>query len=74
MTLTKYIEELQKLEAAGYGEFKLVYASDGEGNSFHTVGYGPSLGFFNKDEYSFVGEEQFEECEVEEKPNAICVN
>lgn len=72
MTLTKYIEDLQKLEAAGHGKLKMLYSSDAEGNSFSYVSWSPSLGYF--DGYSFTPKDQFKECEIEEAANSICVN
>ena len=73
MTLTKYIKELQKLEAAGHGKCKVVYASDDEGNSFGELHHTPSIGKFDSCE-SFVPEEHFEDWGYKGKPNAICVN
>jgi len=74
MTLTKYIKELQKLEAAGYGEYKMVYATDEEGNDFKTVGFSPSVGAFDREKFGFIPVENFEDWEHEGGPNAICLN
>jgi hypothetical protein len=45
MTLTKYIKELQKLEAAGYGGLEVVYAPDPTKSEKKPVIYGPCVSF-----------------------------
>jgi hypothetical protein len=73
MTLSKYIKELQKLEAAGYGKYKVVYASDDEGNSFAEINHTPSIGAFTKD-CDFIPAQDFEDWEHKGGSNAICLN
>lgn len=42
MRLKSYIKYLQSLEKK-VGNVELIYATDDEGNWFHTVGYSPSI-------------------------------
>ena len=45
MKLSNYIKYLQEaLEE--HGDLTVVYASDDEGNNYHSVGYTPSVAFF----------------------------
>lgn len=77
MKLKKYIKKLNKVveENPNALEYEVVYSSDSEGNSFNSVGWGPTIGFYSGDE-DFVPEDNFEEWDYEEdiKPNAICIN
>lgn len=74
MTLSKYIKELQKLEAAGHGKCVVVYATDEEGNDFNKVGCEPTVGAFERERFGFIPVENFEDWEHEGGPNAICLN
>ena len=90
MTLKKYIETLQNLlkEHPESAEFKVVAASDDEGNDFNLVQFDLAIGKYEDREFTpekFLDEEredarkeavedgeEFEEDDF--KPNAVCVN
>lgn len=75
MTLQEYINSLNKVienhpEAA---EYVVVYSIDDEGNNFQEVHFTHILGYF--DEEDFIShEDDFEEREIEQTFNAICIN
>lgn len=60
------------------GEYKTVYSSDDEGNSFQTVEFTPSCGYFDgKYQGEFYHQEDLPywfKDEKDEKINAICIN
>jgi hypothetical protein len=64
MKLKDYIKKLQDL-ADQHPNAIVVYASDSEGNSFHTVGYDPSVGHWDGESF---------ENDEERKNNAVCIN
>ncbi len=74
MKLKEYLEAMNKLtkENPECLDMEIVYARDDEGNGYQKVSYEPSKGFFNDND--FTPESQLEECEITEKPNAICIN
>jgi hypothetical protein len=83
MTLKEYSKSIKEL-AAKYPDALVVSASDDEGNSFQTVHYAGTLGFFSKNSRSSGGEfvdmgsveESPDDYEhfVGEEPNAVCIN
>ena len=87
MQLSEYIEQCKSV-LEQYGDLKLVYASDDEGNGFQQVNWGPSVGVFVGDyrgefipeddlaeHYDYINED-LEDDEKEEIPaiNAVCIN
>ena len=78
MKLKEYIEGLQVL-VDKHGDLDVVYSSDAEGNSHHSVDWGPSLGNFDPSENQFIHAEEAdwykEYNEVDEMPiNAVLIN
>jgi len=75
MKLKEYLSELNAMVAndSSILEMEVVMSSDSEGNSFHKVGYTPTIGHFSRGD--FLPSSQFEE---EERPmtdvNSICLN
>lgn len=72
MKLKEYVENLNKFieqnpEAL---EMKAVYSGDDEGNSFSSVHYTPSLGYYDIDDRVWYNVEDSESG----VPNAVCVN
>ena len=74
MKFNEYLTELNKIAKKNPETLSMdvIYARDDEGNGYQQVSYKPSKGFYDGDE--FTGEAQFEEEEITEKPNAICIN
>lgn len=66
MTLTEYINKLQRMADEGYGELKVIYAKDDEGNGFYPVVHDPTLGEFDEEEEDFWDDGL--------DPTAICIN
>lgn len=50
-------------------ELDVVYASDEEGNSYHLLGNEPNTGRFEDNDFMFS-----DELEIDDEPNAICIN
>ena len=83
MTLKEYAKSISAL-ARKYPDAVVVSASDDEGNSFQTVHYAGTLGFFSKCSRSsggeFVDMDSVEESPddyehfVGKKPDAVCIN
>lgn len=73
MTLKEYIQGLQEFveENPEAADFKVVSAIDEEGNGFNEVKFGPTLGYFDD---SYGGFTHADEEELEEEPNAVCIN
>ena len=69
ITLDDYIERLKNLKNQ-FGNLKLVYSTDDEGNFFYDVGFLPEAGVYDESEGSFVNESDA----GGEGINAICVN
>jgi len=76
MTLKKYIKKLIKIieENPEYADLDIVYSGDDEGNTFNKVIYAPSIGYFNNDDKNFIGINQFKDWDINDKPNAVCIN
>ena len=76
MTLDELIHNLTKMRSVVPGTTEVLTAADSEGNSFHPVYYAPTLG--NWDKREFTSEVDLEEEERNEKPdswyNAVVVN
>ena len=74
MKLEEYISDLQNLvkEHPEYLNFKVVYAADDEGNQFNPLNHSPSLGNYEKGEFTpDDGTEEFtQQCKI----NSICIN
>jgi hypothetical protein len=51
MTLKEYSEKIAEL-AKKYPEIKVVYAKDAEGNEFRTLGFGPTLGYYESRDFT----------------------
>lgn len=64
MKLREYIRQIKKLYRR-YGDMKIVYFIDDEGNDVRLVNYFPSVGILDDDM-------DFEK--GANKPNAICIN
>jgi len=71
MKVSEMIENLNKILKED-GDLDVVYSVDDEGNSFHEVGFEPTVGHFEDDEFNSVDSEQFEEYDL--KKNAVCIN
>lgn len=72
MKLKEYINNLTK-ELEKYPDLDVVYAIDSEGNRFHKVSFSPSIGHYNKNDFTQI--ENFEDYQLTEKDiNAICIN
>ncbi len=76
MKLKEFLENLNELvkENPQALEYLVVSASDDEGNSYSEVVYDPNVGYFDSKEDDFTNEEAFEDWEIEEEVNAICIN
>lgn len=74
MKFKEYLAELNKIAKKNPETLNMdvIYSKDDEGNGYQQVSYEPSKGFYDGDE--FTGEGHFEECEITENPNAICIN
>lgn len=75
MTLREYVENLKKLVRA-YGDYKVVYASDDEGNGYQEVYYAPSVGFYHNGEFRAADletQKKIEGAHGKEK-SAVCIN
>jgi hypothetical protein len=77
MKLSKYIEGLQSV-LKEHGDLNVVYSSDDEGNSHHSVVYDPSVGVFDEEENTFYhtdDAEYYEEfTEKKYKINSVIIN
>ncbi len=79
MTLQTYLNNLNRLvsERPELLELPVVYSGDSEGNSYDTVSYEPSLGFFDLEDWDFIPVHNFEE-ERENydnlEINCVCIN
>jgi len=75
MTLNEYIDALQVFitENPKYGEMRVVYSCDDEGNRFDNVYHYPTAGYFENDDV-FIPECHFGEWDNTLEVNAICVN
>lgn len=73
MKASEMVEQLNKL-IKEHGDLDLVYAVDDEGNAYHTVEFGPGTGLYMDDEQMFICAGNFEDEEITDKPNAICIN
>lgn len=77
MKLNDYIKHLQKLEEK-HGDLEVVYSSDDEGNSYHSVYNTGTIGQYKARDNNFTDDSQAEwfEKEYEEKfiVNAVCIN
>ena len=68
MTLKQYAKEIQKL-AKKHPDALVVYSIDDEGNAYHSVNMGPSMGHFDAHENEFetgLG--------LSKEINAVCLN
>lgn len=79
MKLRDYIDGLNELvkEMPEALDFDVVSASDDEGNSYHIVNFGPSIGHFDTEERDFLSAEGWEPWDDnDEMPenNAVCIN
>lgn len=74
MTLNEYIEQLQNLikENPLAANMEVIYSKDNEGNGYDGVYFSPTVGFF--DDREFIPTEHMDEYEIEEDPNAVCIN
>lgn len=78
MTLSEYIKHLQKLED-DYGDLKVIYSKDDEGNEYQDIEFRPSLGFIDFDEgrygrYEYCDFNLEDDEDIEFIPNVVCVN
>lgn len=77
ITVNQYLEKLQELKDAGYGELPVVFSIDSEGNSYHKVENLPEL-FSVEDINDYYLETDFEYDEndnvIEFDPNCIIIN
>jgi cobalamin biosynthesis Co2+ chelatase CbiK len=77
ITVNQYIERLQKLKDAGYGELIVITSSDDEGNSYQKVNKLPDT-FRVEDISEYYLEADFEYGENDEltdfEPNCVIVN
>jgi cobalamin biosynthesis Co2+ chelatase CbiK len=77
ITVNQYIERLQKLKDAGYGELIIITSSDDEGNSYQKVNNLPDT-FRVEDISEYYLEADFEYGENDEltdfEPNCVIVN
>ena len=74
MKLKEYFERLQNMIDANPEilEYDVVYSSDSEGNDFNLVGYNPSIGLY--DEEDWVKFQSYDTLDDGDTPNAVCVN
>lgn len=70
--LSEYIENLKDI-LEEYGDLKVVYAKDEEGNGFNEVCYAPSVGYYSDREFTSTDERDDDEDEIE-LINAVCIN
>jgi cobalamin biosynthesis Co2+ chelatase CbiK len=68
ITVNQYIERLQKLKDAGYGELIVITSSDDEGNSYQKVNNLPDT-FRVEDISEYYLEEDFYDDEDDDRPN-----
>ena len=75
MILKDYVEHLKKLVRA-YGDCKVVYAGDDEGNYYQEVYYGPSVGFYKDGEFHPADPEVHKKLEKKhgKEHSAVCIN
>ena len=77
ITVNQYIERLQKLKDAGYGELIVITSSDDEGNSYQKVNNLPDT-FRVEDISEYYLEADFDDDEDDEltdfEPNCVIVN
>ncbi len=73
MKIKTYIKALQKL-ADKHPNAAVVYAIDGEGNSFQKVEFVPTVGLYNDVDNTFYSEEQDGDDDNEDNQEAICLN
>jgi cobalamin biosynthesis Co2+ chelatase CbiK len=77
ITVNQYIERLQKLKDAGYGELIVITSNDDEGNSYQKVNKLPDT-FRVEDISEYYLEADFDDDEDDEltdfEPNCVIVN
>jgi hypothetical protein len=79
MTFAEYLKNLQELaeQRPEVLNFKVVFSTDDEGNSYDPIYYTPTVGYHFED--CFVSETQLNEMEPEDREeykdiNAVCIN
>lgn len=74
MKLKDYLENLNKLVAENPEalDYKVLVASDEEGNNYDEVCYGPSIGFYDTRDFSFTDDS--DSSRKNTILNAICIN
>lgn len=76
MKFKDYLKELDELvkKHPKALEMDLIYSIDDEGNSFHRVYWGASIGYFKDN--AFIASEHFEENNLDKDTviNAVCLN
>jgi hypothetical protein len=78
--LSQHIRACQRLLDI-HGDMDIVYSIDDEGNAFHKVWWGPSLGYWNEKWNEYLSEEHFEEelkdiehSSREDYEQVVCIN
>ena len=73
MKLKDYYQELTKIMESypEFSEYTVVFSKDDEGNEFNTVGYSPTVGYFDSEDRTFVPDMVVPD---KDDLNAICLN
>ena len=75
MKFQNYVNMLQELLKMNpeLAEYETIYAEDDEGNGYDIVGFGPTIGHYNKDDKEFSSDPE-DLAEYELEFNAVCIN
>lgn len=77
--LSEFIKQLEEIKEE-HGDLQVVYSADDEGNRFGQVYFGPTAGFFSKEEHTFTSADEvaqeIEDGDMDEDTviNSICIN
>lgn len=77
ITVNQYLEKLQELKNAGFGELFCIYSKDDEGNSYQHVHNIPSLWrVVDVDDYELETDFEYDENDnvIDFEPNCIIIN
>lgn len=77
MTLGEYFKQLKDFidKNPTALEYEVVYSKDDEGNEYNPVIHGPTLGFHDVDDRSFIDVTLFDEYDIEPTVDmSVCIN